>query len=418
LDQPSFAELGVLPVFSACLEERGIRGPMEIQKRIIPRLLAGESLVFSSPTGTGKTFAYLLPLFQKILKAPPEGGDRKASGPGIVICAPTYELCSQIKEEAGFLLGCVRELQGVPVPPLRCSLLIGSVSLGRQIEGLKKDRPLAVVGNPGRLLLLARMGKLKLKDTEILVLDEGDRLVSDELFAETEELVKLIQGSRKSKGDEGSVQTAACSATFSSKSKGRILPLLNGLSGGGVYAEETGENEVLRKQVEHWAFFCEGRRKISFLRSFIAAAGPKKALIFTSRGGQAGDIAARLQHYKLAAGCLWGDMDKKSRKQALDDFRSGRIRFLVTSDLAARGLDISGVSHVIALDTSDDPDAYVHRAGRTARAGKRGVMVTIGDEAELRRLSALEKRLGITVYPRELYGGRVVSPTANRTAFS
>jgi superfamily II DNA/RNA helicase len=383
---------------------------MEIQERIIPRIEAGESLIFSSPTGTGKTFAYLLPLFQRLLTIAPKAGGRKASGPGIVICAPTYELCSQIRGEAGFLLSRAGELPGSPASPPGCSLLIGSVSLSRQIEGLKKDRPLAVVGNPGRLLLLARMGKLKLKDAEALVLDEGDRLVSEELFAETEEFIRFIQDSLRPKGAGGGLQTVACSATFSAKSRERLLPLMGGISGGGVYTEETGENEVLLRQVEHWAFFCEDRRKISFLRSFIAAAGPKKALIFTSRGGQAGNIAARLQHYKLAAGALWGDMDKKSRKQALDDFRAGRVRFLVTSDLAARGLDISGVSHVIALDTSDDPDAYIHRAGRTARAGKRGVMVTIGGEAELRRLSTLEKRLGITVYPKELYGGQVVSP--------
>jgi superfamily II DNA/RNA helicase len=403
--------LGVLPVFSACLEERGIRVPTEIQSRIIPRLGAGESLIFSSPTGTGKTFAYLLPLVQKILPLPADGaGGRQASGPGLVICAPTYELCSQIKGEADFLLARLKGVSGFEALSPRCALLIGSVSLSRQIEGLKKDRPLAVVGNPGRLLLLARMGKLKLKAAEALVLDEGDRLVSDELFPETRELVRFMQHSRKSKEAEGGLQTASCSATFSAKTRGRLLPLMGRLSGSGVIIEETGENEVLRKQVEHWAFFCEGRRKIDLLRSFIAAADPKKALIFTGRGGDAGNIAARLQHHKLAAGCLWGDMDKKSRKQALDDFRSGRIRFLVTSDLAARGLDISGITHIVSLDLGDDPDIYIHRAGRTARAGKRGVMVTIGDEAELRRLSALEKRLGITVYPKELYGGRVVSP--------
>jgi superfamily II DNA/RNA helicase len=257
------------------------------------------------------------------------------------------------------------------------------------------------------------MGKLKLKAAEALVLDEGDRLVSDELFPETGELVRFIQDSRKSKEAGGGLQTAACSATFSVKTRRRLLPLMGSLSGGGVTIEETGENEVLRKQVEHWAFFCEGRRKISLLRSFIAAAAPKKALIFTGRGREVGGITAKLQHYKLAAGGLWGDMDKKLRKQALDDFRSGRVRFLVTSDLAARGLDIRGISHVIALDLGDDPDAYVHRAGRTARAGKRGVMVTIGDEAELRRLSALEKRLGIIVYPKELYGGRIGPPEEN-----
>ena len=411
MDHSPFAELGVLPAFSDCLEERGIRVPTEIQARIIPRLEAGESLVFSSPTGTGKTFAYLLPLLRKFLALPADGaGGRQASGPGLVICAPTYELCSQIKGEADFLLARLRTVPEFQAFSPRCALLIGSVSLSRQIEGLKKDRPLAVVGNPGRLLLLARMGKLKLKAAEVLVLDEGDRLVSDELFPETGELVRFIRNSRKSRKAEGGLQTAACSATFSVKSRGRLLALMGSLAGGGVHIEEAGENEVLRNQVEHWAFFCEGRRKIGFLRSFIAAADPKKALIFTGRGGEAGNIAAKLRHYKLAAGFLWGDMDKKSRKQALDDFRSGRVKFLVTSDLAARGLDISGISHVISLDTGDDPDAYIHRAGRTARAGALGIMVTIGDEAELRRLSALEKRLGITVYPKELYGGRITAP--------
>ncbi|MDR1863823.1 MAG: DEAD/DEAH box helicase [Treponema sp.] len=401
VEHPSFADLGVLPVFQDRLKEREITIPTEVQERIIPRLEAGESLVFSSPTGTGKTFAYLLPLIQTKLLA--KGG---ASGPVILICAPTYELCSQIKGEADFLLASVKA--ALPLP--RCSLLIGSTSLSRQIEGLKKDRPLMATGNPGRLLLLARMGKLKLKSTEALILDEGDRLVSDELFAETSELVRLIGDSRRGGKAEGGPQIVACSATFPSKSRERLLSLMGGLSGGGVYTGEAGENEVLRKHVEHWAFFCEGRRKISLLRSFISAADPKKALIFTGRGGQVGNIVAQLQHHKLAAGGLWGDMDKKSRKQALDDFRSGSIRFLVTSDLAARGLDISGISHVIALDISADPDAYVHRAGRTARAGKRGIMVTIGDEVELRRLSTLEKRLGITVYPKELYAGRIASP--------
>jgi superfamily II DNA/RNA helicase len=408
VEHPSFADLGVLPVFQARLKEREISGPTEIQERIIPKLEAGESLVFSSPTGTGKTFAYLLPLIQTKLLA--KAG--ASAGPVILICAPTYELCSQIKGEADFLLACLKAQSPLP----RCSLLIGSASTGRQIEGLKKDRPLMAAGNPGRLLMLARMGKLKLKSTEALVLDEGDRLVSDELFAETSELVRLIGDSRRGEKAEVAdnsnrgLQTAACSATFSPKSRERLLSLMGGLSQGGVTSEETGKNEVLRKQVEHWAFFCEGRRKIDLLRSFIAAADPRKALIFTGRGGQVGNIVARLQHNKLAAGGLWGDMEKKARKQALDDFRSGRIRFLVTSDLAARGLDISGISHIIALDTSADPDAYVHRAGRTARAGKRGIMVTIGDEAEMRRLSALEKRLGLTVYPKELYAGRIASP--------
>jgi superfamily II DNA/RNA helicase len=412
LKSGTFTDLGVLPVFLRLLEERGIGIPSEIQKRVIGRIAAGESLVFRSPTGTGKTFAYLLPLLEKVLGLAGKSG-RPLSAPALIICAPTYELCSQIKGEADFLLAGLKATSS-PVP--RCSLLIGSVPLSRQAAALKKEKPLAVAGNPGRLLLLARMGKLKLGETAALVLDEGDRLVSDELMEETGALVRLVRDARRSSG-AGGVQTAACSATFSPTRRERLVALMGELSPGGVAVEEAGENEVLRDQVEHWAFFSEERQKLSLLNSLIAAldkGGKKaafKALVFTGRGGQVGNIVSRLRRHKRAASGLWGDMDKKSRKQALDDFRAGRVHLLVTSDLAARGLDIAGLSHIIALDTGEDPDAYIHRAGRTARAGKRGVMITIGDEEEMRRLARLEKRLGIKVYPKELYGGKVEAPS-------
>ncbi|MDR3122321.1 MAG: C-terminal helicase domain-containing protein, partial [Treponema sp.] len=127
-------------------------------------------------------------------------------------------------------------------------------------------------------------------------------------------------------------------------------------------------------------------------------------------GAQVGNIVSKLQHHGVPALGLFGDMDRKLRKQALDDFRRGRATVLVASDLAARGLDIPGISHIVSLDTGEDPDAYVHRCGRTARAGKRGVMASFGDEAELRRLAKLEKKLGIVVYPKELYGGKLRAP--------
>jgi superfamily II DNA/RNA helicase len=178
--------------------------------------------------------------------------------------------------------------------------------------------------------------------------------------------------------------------------------------------EETHENEILRDKIEHWAFFCEERDKIGLLRSFLAAVHSRKAtlrvLVFTGRGAQVGNIVSKLQYHGIPALGLYGDMDKKARKQAMDDFRRGRAPVLVASDLAARGLDIPDISHIIALDTADDPDAYIHRAGRTARAGKRGIMATFGDEGEMRRLAKLEKKLGIVVYPKELYGGKVCAP--------
>jgi superfamily II DNA/RNA helicase len=152
------------------------------------------------------------------------------------------------------------------------------------------------------------------------------------------------------------------------------------------------------------------------LRSLLAAVQPRKALVFTKRGAQVGNIVSRLQYYKIPALGIFGDMDKKARKRSIDDFRQGRSKVLVCSDLAARGLDIADISHIITLDASEDPDAYVHRAGRTARAGRRGIVAVIGDEADLRNLSRVEKKLGIIVYPKVLYKGQVCVPEAEEGA--
>jgi superfamily II DNA/RNA helicase len=381
--------LGVDPVFIERLGERGITSPTEIQRQVIPRLLEGRNTLFSSATGTGKTFAYLIPLFQSLRADPPPS----AHWPALLICAPTYELCSQIKQEADFLLASI---EGAP---LKAGLVIGAGAMGRQIDGLKKDKPQVIIGNPGRLLQLGRMGKLHPARLRFLVLDEGDRLVADELFEETRTLIGLIPAGHEH-------LTAACSATLPPKSRERILPFL----GSSPVTEEHDGRAVIRDRIIHWAIFSEARRKTGTLRSFLAAAKPRKALIFTARGGDVGNIVSQLQYHHLAASGLFGDMDKKNRKQALDDFRRDRLQILVTSDLAARGLDITGVSHIIALDVPRDGEAYIHRAGRTARAGNRGVMVTIGDEDEMRRLAALEKKLGIVVYPKELYNGKVIAP--------
>jgi superfamily II DNA/RNA helicase len=389
----------VSPFFIGRLEERGIRTPEEIQRRVIPRLLRGERVLFSSPTGTGKTFAYLIPLFQRMMEPGSGNGcttDRTGQAPQAklpaeaLILAPTYELCSQIKQEAEFLLSGAASF--------KVGLLIGSGALSRQIETLKKDKPRVLVWNPGRVFQMVKMGKLRLGSLRFLVLAEADRLSSDELYGETRELVSLIR----------SGCTAACSATLPDRRRERLLPLMG--EGNSISVEETRTNEILRDRIEHWAFFCEKRDKIGLLRSFLAALRPRKALVFTVRGDQAGNIISKLRYHGINAIGLYGDMDKKARKQAMDDFRRGRSAVLVASDLAARGLDIPDVSHIISLDTGDDPDAYVHRAGRTARAGKRGIMVTFGDEAEMRALSRLEKKLGITVYPKELYGGKVRVP--------
>ena len=410
LSAAGFSSLGLSSLLTGGLEERNITIPTGIQRKVITRLLQGESFLFRSATGTGKTFAYLLPFLQKLFELlnpdiSSKGENLEDKGktlrgkPLLLILAPTFELCSQIKTEADFLLRDV---------PIHTALLIGSAAMGRQIEALKKDRPEVIIGNPGRILALARQRKLKLTNVRFLVLDEGDRLVQEELFGESAEVVALLKDS--------SLQRTGCSATIPAKSRERLLSLL-GIPASPGSVEEDDSLDVLREKVEHWAFYSPEREKLDLLRSLIAALerakGKKKnlkALIFTSRSAQVEMISARLKAANHPAAGLSGVMDKTRREQCLENFRSGQIRFLVSTDLAARGLDITDISHIIALDVSEDRDVYIHRSGRTARAGKGGVMVSIGTEGEMRRLATLEKNMGITVFPKVLYGGRILSP--------
>ena len=171
--------------------------------------------------------------------------------------------------------------------------------------------------------------------------------------------------------------------------------------------------DVLRKRITHWAIYAENRDKIDTLRKFLAAENPTKALIFTSRADQVENIYNKLTYKKVACAALHAKTDKQKRKAAIDRFRSGKEKILITSDLAARGLDIPEISHIIQMDFPGDEDFFIHRSGRTARAGKSGINVVIGDEWEMRHFAQLEKKLGITVYPKEIRGGKVISPVVD-----
>jgi superfamily II DNA/RNA helicase len=410
----SFAALGIARYFIEALAGRGILSPTPIQALVCPRLLAGESLFFSSATGTGKTFAYLIPIFQRLLAS--ASSPRPAGGPRVLIAAPTYELCSQIKAEADFLLEPANAARRGPetegslpaAGPLKAALLIGGGNIGRQIDGLRKEKPDIIIGNPGRILQIVRLGKLKPGNLEYLVLDEGDRLVSPDLAEETGEFLRFVRTARPG-AEKNPPLVTACSATLSAKTSDRILGLLD-MERPDFPLLESHDRAILGERIQHWAIFSERRKKIDTLRSFLTAAKPRKALVFTAKAGEVGNILSRLQYHHIAASALFGGMDKGGRKQALDDFRKNRVVVLVSSDLAARGLDIDGISHAIALDVPQDGDAYIHRAGRTGRMGKAGIMLTIGDAEEMRALAKLEKRLGIVIYPKELRGGKIVTP--------
>ena len=355
------------------LEQLQITEPTKVQEKIIPLIAQGKSVVFESETGTGKTYAYLLPLIDRLEK------DTDTTTLRILICAPTFELASQINAAAK------------KITDRKTALLIGGAPLKRQIETLK-EKPQIVIGTAARLVELIRLKKLKVNELYALVLDECDRLLKKESFEDTDNLRNCV-GKK--------CQVIGCSATvnksariFFADSENVIMP----------------QEFILSKNITHWAIYAENQEKIDFLRKFLAAEAPGKALVFTSRSDQVENIYKKLTYKHVECAALYAKADKQMRKAAIDKFRSGKCKVLITSDLGARGLDIPDITHIIQMDVPEDDDFFIHRSGRTARAGKRGINVVIGDEVEMRRYAALEKKFGLTVYPKQIMNGKVTEP--------
>lgn len=376
-DDITFSNLGLKESIIQILSKLDISTPSLIQQKTIPEVLQNKNVVFESETGTGKTFAYLLPLIQNLENC-------KSNEDKIIILAPTYELASQIK------------LTASQVTSLKASLFIGGTPIKRQIEVLK-DKPQIIIGNPSRILELIHLKKLKTSNVRALVLDEADRLVSVEIADETKKLISTIPCD---------AQFIACTATLNQNTKHTLKGLFSNLSEIILPKED-----ILSKKITHYALFAESRDKISTLKSFILAENPEKLLVFTSRADQVENIAQKLQYKKVDCMTLHAKTDKKERKAAIDRFRNGKCRILITSDLASRGLDIPGITHIVQMDLPSNEDFFVHRSGRTARAGKSGINVVIGDEFEMRKYAALEKKLGLKVYPKMLYKGKLVNPS-------
>ena len=355
------------------LNEMQILQPTNVQNEVCPLIAQGKSVLFQSETGTGKTYAYLLPLVDRLQK------DSDTTTLRIIICAPTFELASQINTAAK------------KITDRKTALMIGGAPLKRQFETLK-EKPQIIIGTAARLVELIRLKKIKVQDLYCVVFDECDRLLKKESFEDTNNLRNCIAKD---------CQVIGCSATINKGARIFFADAQN---------IKMPEEFILSKKVEHWAIYAELREKIDFLRKFLAAENPGKALVFTSRSDQVENIYKKLTYKHIDCAALYAKADKQERKSAIDRFRSGKCKILITSDLGARGLDIPDITHIIQMDLPEDDDFFIHRAGRTARAGKSGINVVIGDEFELRRYAALEKKFGLTVYPKQIRNGKVTKP--------
>ncbi|TYZ20919.1 DEAD/DEAH box helicase [Selenomonas ruminis] len=364
----TFADLGITESLCEVLAKQGLNKPTEIQEKTIGKVLAGQNLVGQAPTGTGKTLAYLLPALQQI--------DPEIRQAQVLILAPTYELAMQIANVA-------RELSQQAGLGIKVQGIIGGANIARQIDKLK-EKPQLIVGSAGRIIELSRKGKLKLQQVKLLVLDEFDRLLDDQNLDNTVETVKLLPKDR---------QVILFSATAPKKAMDRAEFL------------ESPEHIVVKEDMaarearENYYLMTPFRDKIENVRKLTRNLGVKRGLVFINRVFDAEKTLAHLQYDGIRAASLLGHQNKQARQKAIADLKKGKVQLLLSTDLAARGLDIEGVDYVFNLDLPDDAQTYQHRAGRTARAGAKGTVVTLADIKEAYKLEQLEKRLGITFKP-------------------
>lgn len=376
--EETFNHFKMHPSLVTALQIEGITTPTTVQTKVIPEALKNKDLVVQSETGTGKTLAYLLPLFAKI---DPAKREMQA-----LVLAPTHELAVQILRQIE------RLSQNSEVKATSASA-IGNVNIERQITKLK-EKPNIIVGSPGRVLELIKRAKISAHTIKTIIIDEADTLLDDRNIDAIKAIVKSTPRDR---------QLLMFSATITKKTEECAKALMLEPE----FIRETGAASV-PATIEHIYFEAEQRDKFEVLRKTIAALKPARAMIFIGDREETEVCTDNLTYHGLKAAGMHGHTDKMDRKQALDDFRSGRIQLLVASDLAARGLDIEGVTHIFNLDIPETPKAYLHRVGRTGRKGNKGMAVSIVTERELQFIRLYEKDLGIKITAKALYKGSII----------
>jgi superfamily II DNA/RNA helicase len=375
----TFKELQVEDILIEGLKKSNIVEPTTVQDETIELILENKDVIAEAVTGSGKTLAYLLPAFQRI--------DTDSKDLHTLILAPTHELVLQVNN-------VIKELAKNSDKPVRSATVIGEVNIKRQVEALKA-KPHIVVGTPGRVLELIKMKKLKAHQVKTLVIDEGDKLLSDNNIDTVKAVIKTTLRDRQLCIFSASISEESIDHAFDMMKE----PVLIQLSG-----------EKVNADITHYCLLSEQRDKVTTLRKIIHAVKPKKAIVFINRNELIQDVTAKLCHHKIDAVGMFGNARKADRKKSLDAFRSGKANVLVASDLAARGLDLQDITHVINLDIPVNLNEYVHRAGRTGRAGQKGIAISIITEQEIKSLMKLERMHGIEFDVKEVRQGELVEP--------
>jgi superfamily II DNA/RNA helicase len=371
----SFADLGLSEELLRAVDDSGYGEPTPIQRAAIPSVLMGKDLVGIAQTGTGKTASFVLPMIDIL-----HHGRSRARMPRSLILEPTRELAAQVSENF--------EKYG-KYHPLSMALLMGGVQMGDQVKALEKGVDV-LIATPGRLMDLFSRGKIMLNDCKLLVIDEADRMLDMGFIPDIEEICSKLPKSR---------QTLLFSATMPPPIQKLAAKFLNDPKRVEVARPATANINIEQRLVE-----VSADKKKEALRDILRHEEFKNAIVFSNRKTTVRELATSLKRSGFAVGQIQGDMDQSDRIAEFDRFKNDEITVLVASDVAARGLDVKGVSHVINFDVPWQPDDYIHRIGRTGRAGMKGIAITLATRADAEAVAGIEKLIGHKI-PRQ--GGEI-----------
>ncbi len=368
----------LLPELKRAVAEEGYTTPTPIQTRSIPHLLAGHDLIGCAQTGTGKTAAFILPILQYLALHKHQAGRGHSR---VLILAPTRELAAQIGESAATYGRHLRFTHAV---------IFGGVSQLPQMQALNHGLDI-VIATPGRLLDLIQQGHVSLQKVEIFVLDEADRMLDMGFFPDIKKVIAKLPVKRQS-------------LFFSATMEPEVVALARTLVHDAMHVTIPHEAPAVERIMQR-VMFVDKTNKDTLLISLLRDSRWNRVLVFTQMKHMANKVVKKLSGAGITAAAIHGNKSQGARTEALASFKDGRIRVLVATDIAARGLDVDGISHVINYDLPVEPEVYIHRIGRTARAGAGGDAVSFCSASERDFLRAIEKliRVGVPVDTSHAY---------------
>ncbi len=385
MSQEKFADFDISPKIVDALADAEIVNPFPIQSMTLPVALEGRDIIGQAKTGTGKTLGFGIPVLQKVV-GPKDPGFSELENPGLpqaLIVLPTRELCKQVANDlrvAGKGLSA------------RIVDIYGGVAFEPQVAALERGAEI-VVGTPGRLIDLENRGVLKLGSVKIVVLDEADEMLDLGFLPDVETLLSKVSGTRHS-------------MLFSATMPGPVVALARRFMSQPTHirASDPEDDGATVKEVSQFAYRTHAMNKVEVLSRILQAEGRGRTIVFVKTKRGAARLTDELSERGFAVGALHGDLGQGAREQALRAFRSGKVDVLVATDVAARGIDVADVTHVVNYQSPEDDKTYLHRIGRTARAGASGTAVTFVDWDSLPRWGLIAKTLDLEIGdPPETY---------------